>query len=120
MTHDVARATATWNGREKHALIGLLAERAGFVPAALLAEARLRAAEAFEAEIEKELETVLDDYVRMSSLERAATAMGAPNAARLRDQMAKAASRHRRVQERLDTAREATARRRAEWMEKAR
>ena len=117
MTTDIVRATATWPHREKTALIALLADALGRVPPYLLAEARLRAAEAAETEIERELSVLLDEYVRSSTLERAAIAQRAPNAATLRQQTAEIARRHRRQMARLDEARAELTRRRAEWWE---
>lgn len=115
MTDDIARWTETWNHREKSALIGLLAEGVGVVPPSLLAEARLRAAEAAEKAIEKEIMALIDEYVRSSELERAAQARRDPDAATLRGQTAEIAARHRRQQKLLAAARAVTAFRRAEW-----
>lgn len=111
----ISAQVATWTRRELQCLVVELSVAAGVVHPRHLAAARLCAAEAEVAEIERRMSAALDDYVRATTLERAAIAMRAPNAAVLRRQSADAAVRWERQRKRADAARAEVGRRRTEW-----
>lgn len=111
----IAAKVATWTRGELQCLVAELAAAAGDVPPRVLAAARLRAAEAAVDEAEKLMSEALDDYIRSTTLERAAIAMRAPNATVLREQSADAAARWERCRKRADAARSEARRRRMEW-----
>lgn len=111
----ISAQVATWTRRELQCLVVELSVAAGVVHPRHLAAARLCAAEAEVAEIERAMSAALDDYVRATTLEHAVLATGAVLSVELRRESAASAERWRRLKKRASAAWAEVGRRRTEW-----